>query len=699
LGKIFDALEKFSKEREYPKSNAIRKSDYEILMKVDEATRKIKVDIAPGSKDQRRLNRMMTYRLVRADGTLTPAGRAKYEEMKRRQQDAVPSKSETSPRVEGQTPPEIPAAKSPGLTASDWAVLMKYDRKTGNLLKYDPETGNLDQGSTAILKDPGTIQRLIDGSMLLPGGWLTPDAKRGCSRIEEKLKGKQFDDSAKKEKSAAAGTPGGSTPAVDTVSQTDMQALLDYDHDTLKLNMRNPLIIKDPQIVKHLLKSGLTDAAGKLSAKALVKCRVLENWNAELEGKQEEPAVRKHSAGEKLRKAAAKKQIADLQEKREKSDKSKLKVIHLKKEAPKLKKVDKLDKKPLIKEDAPEPAVKEREMTAQTPKKAPDAKAPNKVTRVKAALPDPQRPVKQPLTPQPPAAKKFKTLDQPQTAVPGPQKPVKQPLTPKPVANKREAVAQPPASPEKVPETRADAIPDRPQFVPGKAPQGFDRNALDKNLVSLLDPQSFEAEQFKILRTNLLFPESGRSPRSVMVTSAVPGEGKSFVAANLAVSVARHVNWNVLLMDCDLRRPGIHRQFGYQDMPGLSDYLSHGIALQPLLLKTGVDNLTILPGGKPPHNPSELLSSDRMSALLNEAATRYHDRLIIMDSPPPRLAAESSALARLVDGIILVVGYASTSRDAVSDLIDRMGKHKVLGAIINRFDARSSLYKSQYYGK
>jgi Mrp family chromosome partitioning ATPase len=88
-----------------------------------------------------------------------------------------------------------------------------------------------------------------------------------------------------------------------------------------------------------------------------------------------------------------------------------------------------------------------------------------------------------------------------------------------------------------------------------------------------------------------------------------------------------------------------------------------------------------------------------MSALLNEVATRYHDRLIIIDSPPPRLAAESGALARLVDGIILVVKYASTSRDLVSDLIDKIGKDKVLGAIINRFEGRSSLYKSQYYGK
>ena len=277
-------------------------------------------------------------------------------------------------------------------------------------------------------------------------------------------------------------------------------------------------------------------------------------------------------------------------------------------------------------------------------------------------------------------------------AAPDLQKPAKKAPDPEPVA-------KPPAATEKPPETGAAAIPGRPQTAPVAVQQGYDRNALDKNLVALLDPQSFEAEQFKILRTNLLFPESGRSPRLVMVTSALPGEGKSFVAANLAVSVAQHVNWNVLLIDCDLRRPSIHRQFGYQESPGLSDYLSNGISLQPLLLKTRIDNLTILPSGKPPRNPSELLSSDRMSALLKEVAARYQDRLIIIDSPPPRMAAESGALARLVDGIVLVVKYASTPREAVSDLIDKIGKEKVLGAIINRFEARSPFYKSHYYGK
>lgn len=151
----------------------------------------------------------------------------------------------------------------------------------------------------------------------------------------------------------------------------------------------------------------------------------------------------------------------------------------------------------------------------------------------------------------------------------------------------------------------------------------YDVNNIDKNLVALLKAQSFENEQFKMLRTNLLFPSSGKSPRTIMVTSAVPDEGKSFVAANLAISIAQSIQEYVLLIDCDIRRPCIHTQFGFGDVPGLSEHLANGPSLSSLLLKTEVNKLSILPGGKPPHNPSELLSSQRMSKLLEEVTERY----------------------------------------------------------------------------
>jgi protein-tyrosine kinase len=222
----------------------------------------------------------------------------------------------------------------------------------------------------------------------------------------------------------------------------------------------------------------------------------------------------------------------------------------------------------------------------------------------------------------------------------------------------------------------------------------YDDNHIDKNMVTLLKPQSFEAEQFKILRTNLLFPSSGKSPRTIMVTSAVPDEGKSLIAANLAISIAQSIQEYVLLIDCDIRRPCIHTQFGFGDVPGLSDHLSQGIPVSSLILKTIVNKLSILPGGTLRHNPSELVSSQRMSKLLQEVKYRYSDRFIVIDSPPPKLTAEASALSRQVDGVLLVIEYGRTSRDMVSDLVNIIGKEKIIGIVFNKLDMRFA----QYYG-
>jgi len=222
----------------------------------------------------------------------------------------------------------------------------------------------------------------------------------------------------------------------------------------------------------------------------------------------------------------------------------------------------------------------------------------------------------------------------------------------------------------------------------------YDDNHIDQNMVTLLRPQSFEAEQFKILRTNLLFPSSGKSPRTIMVTSAVPDEGKSLISANLAVSIAQSIQEYVLLIDCDIRRPCIHTQFGFGDVPGLSDHLSKGIPVSSLILKTIVNKLSILPGGTLRHNPSELVSSQQMSRLLQEVKYRYSDRFIVIDSPPPKLTAEASALSRQVDGVLLVIEYGRTSRELVLDLINTIGKEKIIGVVFNKLDLRFA----HYYG-
>jgi protein-tyrosine kinase len=217
---------------------------------------------------------------------------------------------------------------------------------------------------------------------------------------------------------------------------------------------------------------------------------------------------------------------------------------------------------------------------------------------------------------------------------------------------------------------------------------------LSPNLVTFHTPQSIEADLFKVLRTNLLFPAEGTPPKSILVTSAVPGDGKSFVSSNLAISIAQGIEEYVLLVDCDIRRPSLHTYFGFGKVNGLSSYLDGSDPIEKLLLKSPISKLTILPGGKPPRNPTELLSSRKMRGLLDEITRRYDDRYIIIDSPPPSMAAEVTAIAQSVDGVILVVRSGKTPRQAVHDTVERIGKDKILGIVLNQ--AEQSVKK--YYG-
>ena len=229
-------------------------------------------------------------------------------------------------------------------------------------------------------------------------------------------------------------------------------------------------------------------------------------------------------------------------------------------------------------------------------------------------------------------------------------------------------------------------------------------NNIDKNLISINNPNSMAADLFKVLRGKILFPAFGTPPRSILVTSAAPGDGKSFIASNLAVNMAQNIDETVLLVDCDLRRPCIHKNFGFKHVNGLNEYLSNNTRLPDLFLKTMVDKLTLLPAGRPPANPSEILSSVKMANLIDELKSRYDDRFLIIDSPPTSLAPETHAIAKQVDGIIVVIKFGSTPVDLVDELINTLGKEKIIGAVINQYNMPCSRYYrykkySKYYQK
>lgn len=222
-------------------------------------------------------------------------------------------------------------------------------------------------------------------------------------------------------------------------------------------------------------------------------------------------------------------------------------------------------------------------------------------------------------------------------------------------------------------------------------------SGFDENLITFHQPKSVEAEIFRILRTNLLFPSEGKPPKSIMVTSALPGDGKSFVAANLAITLAQSVEEHVLLMDTDIRNPSIDLKFGVGKVAGLTEYLIKGSNVAENLVKTAVDKLTILPAGNPSNNPTELLTTKKMKALLDEVKHRYEDRFIIIDSAPPSLASETAAIANYVDGILIVIKAGRTPRKAIDEVIEKLGKDKILGFILNYSDQSAKKYYG--YGK
>jgi capsular exopolysaccharide synthesis family protein len=206
------------------------------------------------------------------------------------------------------------------------------------------------------------------------------------------------------------------------------------------------------------------------------------------------------------------------------------------------------------------------------------------------------------------------------------------------------------------------------------------------------------SEAIRSLRTSIaLSTRQGGS--IVLVTSAQPLEGKTTTACNLAAALA-YGGAKVLLIDADMRRPGVHRNFGLENRCGLSELLSGQAALTQAVQRLAEPDLWIMPAGSTPPNPSELLASGRMEALLGQVQNGPFD-WVIVDTPPVLAVTDASILTQWVSGVAFVVGSEMTRRRLAERAIETLaaGRPRILGAVLNRVDVtRNKYYYARHYG-
>jgi tyrosine-protein kinase Etk/Wzc len=223
-------------------------------------------------------------------------------------------------------------------------------------------------------------------------------------------------------------------------------------------------------------------------------------------------------------------------------------------------------------------------------------------------------------------------------------------------------------------------------------------DGIEKRLITQLAPKSAVAEAYRTLRTNLQFARAGNSCQTLVITSPFPGEGKSITSANVAITMA-HMGSKTLLVSSDLRRPVLHKLFGKDRSPGLTEILIRKSTLQESILPTNIKNLFLLSTGPLPPNPAELLDSREMIELIEEMKRTFD--VTLFDSPPILAVTDAALLGGRMDGVIMILQSETTDRRAAKEakkLLDT-ARVKCLGTILNNvpMDRPYGRYGSRYY--
>ena len=196
--------------------------------------------------------------------------------------------------------------------------------------------------------------------------------------------------------------------------------------------------------------------------------------------------------------------------------------------------------------------------------------------------------------------------------------------------------------------------------------------------------QDPRADLFRMLRAQVKQRLAVSGGSTLGICSPIPGEGKTLISANLAVSMAMEANNTVLLVDLDLRQPKLAKIFGLSEETGMSDYLFGGAPLSDCLVNPGIDRLVLLPAGRALNNSSEALTSPQMVNLVKELKARYADRFVIYDLPPLLSSDDSLVFLPQIDATLLVVCEGLTSSGDVQRAIELLDERKLLGTVLNR---------------
>jgi len=215
-------------------------------------------------------------------------------------------------------------------------------------------------------------------------------------------------------------------------------------------------------------------------------------------------------------------------------------------------------------------------------------------------------------------------------------------------------------------------------------------------LVVHTDPKSPVSEAYRTLRTNIQFLSLDNPIKTIIVTSAGPGEGKTTTVINLAIAMAQSGS-KVLLIDGDLRKPALHRIFSIPNEPGLTYVLVSGLSYKEGISSTYIEGLEILPVGIIPPNPSELLASDKMKQLLKEVGKDYD--FVLMDSSPAAVVTDACILSTMVDGTILVCASGQAPIDGAKrakELLENVNAN-IIGVVLNKIPTNRKGYSQYYY--